>query len=426
MSGEDSENWITEATRRDLFETISGMNLSWSGRLPESEFLGRLYELENLPSSDRRHQNAGEDIAHHRDWDCDWADDWVFYDDRFRLLDCGDEELLRFFALMLHPTVRPNPNEAARIAKALSRGLSRNGFELVPAAYESGRPTYRGRRIEGSNASSDVRQLPPLPTPVATVCGQVVGLYYYRHAAIEALFYENGALGEPPEGSCVTKATEWLKRCAGDRAIDEYEVLGGVLAELMEADPEHEPNPEETRKSQRRVRKTLKKHSLEYRVGGRIQRIGDAPPMRRLRELLAGRDLDSVEAEFERALDNLESDPPAALTAACAILESLFKVYIEDHGLSEPSKKTLKPLWKTVQMDLNLEPKSHADEDLRRILSGLASVVDGIAALRTHAGSAHGRGRLRYRIKPRHARLAVHSAHLLTCFVLETWGEKAK
>jgi hypothetical protein len=50
--------------------------------------------------------------------------------------------------------------------------------------------------------------------------------------------------------------------------------------------------------------------------------------------------------------------------------------------------------------------------------------VDGLGALRTHVGSAHGRGRQAYRTSPRHARLAVHAAHTLTTFVLETWDAR--
>ncbi|MDC4794224.1 abortive infection family protein, partial [Acinetobacter baumannii] len=40
------------------------------------------------------------------------------------------------------------------------------------------------------------------------------------------------------------------------------------------------------------------------------------------------------------------------------------------------------------------------------------------------ASSAHGQGRKLYNIKPRHARLAIHSAHTLALFILETWDEK--
>jgi hypothetical protein len=55
---------------------------------------------------------------------------------------------------------------------------------------------------------------------------------------------------------------------------------------------------------------------------------------------------------------------------------------------------------------------------------GLLGVVGGIGALRTHASSAHGAGRTTYRFEPRHARLAVHAAHTIVTFTLESWDKK--
>ncbi|MCY4059405.1 MAG: abortive infection family protein, partial [Gammaproteobacteria bacterium] len=53
-------------------------------------------------------------------------------------------------------------------------------------------------------------------------------------------------------------------------------------------------------------------------------------------------------------------------------------------------------------------------------------VVDGVGSLRTHIGSAHGRGRKSYSVHARHARLAVHASHTLVAFVLETWGQRRR
>ncbi|MGH7950156.1 MAG: abortive infection family protein [Candidatus Binataceae bacterium] len=77
-----------------------------------------------------------------------------------------------------------------------------------------------------------------------------------------------------------------------------------------------------------------------------------------------------------------------------------------------------------VSRDLGLNPGSLADVDLRRILSGAISVIDGLGSLRTHEGSAHGRGTKRYRVEPRHARLAINAAHTRATFVLETWDAR--
>ena len=70
---------------------------------------------------------------------------------------------------------------------------------------------------------------------------------------------------------------------------------------------------------------------------------------------------------------------------------------------------------------LNLNATDVQDENLRKILSGMSSLVDGIAGLRTRRGSAHGHDlRKSYRIEARHARLASHAAFTLAMFFLET------
>jgi hypothetical protein len=102
----------------------------------------------------------------------------------------------------------------------------------------------------------------------------------------------------------------------------------------------------------------------------------------------------------------------------------LFKVYIEDNKLDMPADESLKPLWKAASKHLGFDPAAVEDDDLKRILSGLSSIVDGIGALRTHAGSAHGHGKKAYRVQPRHARLAIHASHTLVGFLLETWAER--
>jgi hypothetical protein len=99
---------------------------------------------------------------------------------------------------------------------------------------------------------------------------------------------------------------------------------------------------------------------------------------------------------------------------------------LEAMGVPLPRKPTLKPLVHAVEERPKLSPgrKDHTDvvkDDVRKVLSGLISSVDGIAALRTHAGDAHGDGSKPKRIAPRIARLAVQASSTLGLFHIETW-----
>lgn len=264
---------------------------------------------------------------------------------------------------------------------------------------------------------------PTIPNPVIAVVGEVLGNHYYSHSKLETLFMEHGAPGDPPPGNCVTKCTEWLKRCNADPEVDPFSVLGGVLEDFMEVEiPAY--GYERWQTERERVRKTLARYNLSYHQGGQIIGAGLSLPSRSLRELFAARDLAGVEAEFQRALATIESDPAAGATAACSLIESLCKIYIEDEGLELPSEQTIRDLWKVVRKHLGFDPGDVVDQDLVRILSGTISVVDGVGSLRTHASSAHGRGRAARQLKPREARLAVHAAHTLAVFIIESWEAK--
>jgi len=172
-----------------------------------------------------------------------------------------------------------------------------------------------------------------------------------------------------------------------------------------------------------RVKKALAEYGLTYIKGGYIGTLGSTAVSKTLQHIIQARDLAGLQTEFDRIYEHVESDPASAVTASCALLESLFKTYIEDEKLEMPSDQSIKPLWKAVRKDLNFDPALVNDDDLKTILSGLAAIIEGTGSLRTHKGSAHGRGKTVYNLKPRHARLAAHAAFTLASFVLEAWNE---
>jgi hypothetical protein len=131
--------------------------------------------------------------------------------------------------------------------------------------------------------------------------------------------------------------------------------------------------------------------------------------------------MQGVQAELKRIAANVDSDPPSAVTASCALLEALFKAYLSSEGVSPPSDQSILSLWKAVRDRLNLNLAVVQNESLRKILSGLASIVDGIASLRTNYGSAHGHDPKKrgFKIEARHARLAAGAAATLASFVME-------
>jgi hypothetical protein len=145
---------ITTITRRNIFDFMIVENIWWSGRLEETDFLSRMFDLENLPSYDSRFQNAGGDIWQHRiNNPNDWDDNWIFGDKRFNLLNCEDHILLNFLCEMLHPIVRADTNEVNRLLHLINENLKEDNFELIEKSKVSGRPIFVGRqRILGKES----------------------------------------------------------------------------------------------------------------------------------------------------------------------------------------------------------------------------------------------------------------------------------
>lgn len=266
-----------------------------------------------------------------------------------------------------------------------------------------------------------------IPAPVIAVVAEIVSRRE-THPKMDNLFMYAGVPGDPPEGNKLTKAQEWLRRANTEESVQPLQVLGRVLENYLEG-----PMPEATRfdttspiqhpLDQKKITDVLAQYELQYVRGGVL--VGSLGiPSRTLEEFVRANDVAALEHEFNRALENVDSDPREAVSAASNILETLCKVYIEEQGLDMPAKQDLKPVWTVVRKDLGFDPSLVADQDLQTILTGLLAVVDGIGALRTHASSAHGAGKNGYKLEPRHSRLAVHSAHTLALFILESWERK--
>jgi hypothetical protein len=273
-----------------------------------------------------------------------------------------------------------------------------------------------------------------IPVVVAALVNRVlVG----SHASLDSLFREAGAPGEPPQLSHAAKWKTWLLRANDAPHVDPLDILGKVLEEFMEVEPPGTDSPveilglkfqspyEEWRNKKSRIERALASHGLKYQTGGRIVHLFTSTPTESMRMALRHLELETVDIEFHRALRAVDDDPGSAITAGCALLEALFREYIAEMSLEEPSKLNLKSLWSVVQQNMGLNPRNQTDADIQRILSGITSVTDGIASMRTHGGSAHGGGQFRYSMRPRHARLLVNAAHTLAAFVLETWAEKS-
>lgn len=275
-----------------------------------------------------------------------------------------------------------------------------------------------------------------IPAPLIAAISDLV-VAHETHAKINSLFMHAGASGDAPDETKfnnLNKCITWLQTTNREHSAP-LDVAGAILEKYLD-DPQYQedktaelpswlaPIQSSATKDIARIKKILENNNLMYMQGGRITE-GLSTPTQTLSDIIRGRDLQSIEIEFDRALENVTKDPGEAVLAASNILESLCQTYIEDEVPDlMPKKKDIQGVWAVVKDQLGLEPRSLEDNDLKAILGGLSAIVTGIGSLRTHASASHGKGRTRYNLEPRHARLAIHSAHTLVSFIIETWDKR--
>ena len=298
---------ISLLTRRDIIDSMVAEKVNWCGRLEEPEFLSRLFDLQSLPSTDGRFDNAAGDIWQHRVNNYDWDDDWVFYDDRFNLMNGDDEVFLRFLCETLHPVVRSDVTESERLCQMFNEFLLNDGFQLVERTRLSGKPVYVGRYVG----------------------------------------------------------------------------------------------------------------------------IGATPGLSAARETLAGTDPGYVAQQITRMDAAVINDPGLAIGTAKELVETCCKTILIERGVSFSKSADVPELVKLTSKELELTPgdipdKAKAAEIIKRLLSNLATITQGVAELRNHYGTGHGKASGSKGMQPRHAKLAVGAASTLAVFLAETHNERRK
>ena len=233
---------------------------------------------------------------------------------------------------------------------------------------------------------------------------------------------ESGAPGDAPEGNCEKKCSDWLKRCNNDPEVDALEVLGRIIQGYMDQEPSSsffDNLPSKMAEGQERIKAALAQNQLSYRLNGYITQAGSTPISKTLEDYFKSGNFSSIEKEFERAVEHIQTYPHASSTAACSIIEATLNFYIECFSLLTPNKLNVMPLLPVVHPHLSLNADVTLAADQHKVLKGISSIIDGVGAFRSHIGSAHGRGSSPPSIVVAEARLVVNVAHTLVVFIME-------
>lgn len=158
---------------------------------------------------------------------------------------------------------------------------------------------------------------------------------------------------------------------------------------------------------------------------GRYVGVINTAAVSNARQALAGIDHGYVNEQLSRMEDAVVSDPDLAIGTAKEFVETCCRTILEDRGVDIPQNPAIPQLTKLTSKELRLTPQdipeqAKAADKIRRILSNLATITQGIAELRNYYGTGHGRSARRRGLNTRHARLAVGAATTLGVFLVET------
>ena len=110
-----------------------------------------------------------------------------------------------------------------------------------------------------------------------------------------------------------------------------------------------------------------------------------------------------------------------ALTQARTILEEVFSYVLERKNIEPIAAGKIGELYKQVREVYNMHIDDNTDKRIKKLLSGLNTIVDAIAEMRNQISDAHGQGSKRKSIRDYHARLAVNSAITAAEFILSVY-----
>ena len=154
------------------------------------------------------------------------------------------------------------------------------------------------------------------------------------------------------------------------------------------------------------------------------------PLVEAIQVLAASLDLEGLKVEVARLERAADDDPPLAIGTAKEMVETVCKTILKDR-VGSYSREDLPSLVRAAAKELLLLPESIPSNSkgsnvIRRLLSNLNQVAQGLAELRNLYGTGHGRDGRFIGIQPRHAKLAVGAAVTLSLFLLETHLERSR
>jgi AbiJ N-terminal domain 3/Abortive infection C-terminus len=144
---------------------------------------------------------------------------------------------------------------------------------------------------------------------------------------------------------------------------------------------------------------------------GRYVGIVTVPGIAAARETLAGTDPSYVAQQITRMEAAVINDPGLAIGTAKELVETCCKTILDARRVAFSKGADLPELVRLTSKELELTPddipeKAKAADTIKRLLSNLATITQGVVELRNHYGTGHGKSAGAKGLQSRHAEVA--------------------
>lgn len=179
----------------------------------------------------------------------------------------------------------------------------------------------------------------------------------------------------------------------------------------------------------RSLRNWIERDGYKYN-SGRLVPVGKNQTLEDISLTTSHLDMPELHRQIERMKSAVEDDPGLAIGTAKEVVETTCKTILEERGIQFEENADIAQLVKETRKSLGLIPdtipnSAKGAEIIRRLLSNLGNIAQGLGELRNLYGTGHGKHGRSKGLNPRHARLAVGAAATLTLFLFETHQERA-
>ncbi|MFA5110266.1 MAG: abortive infection family protein [Desulfobaccales bacterium] len=178
----------------------------------------------------------------------------------------------------------------------------------------------------------------------------------------------------------------------------------------------------------RSLRKWIERDGYKYE-DGRLLPIGQNQALEIISDTTSRLDMPEIHRQIERMKSAVDDDPSLAIGTSKELIETTCKTILEERGIHFDENADIAKLVKEARKSLGLisdtVPNSaKGAEIIRRLLSSLGNIAQGLGELRNLYGTGHGKHSRSKGLNPRHARLAVGAAATLALFLFETHQDR--